>query len=73
MGPDFIIALLVTMLVAQQAFYLWTIQRLVNKLMSRNFFEYRQAETGTQSMPKINIGNDVPDEDMGVLSDFRLG
>jgi hypothetical protein len=67
-----VIVILAALCLAQQVFYTWTIHRFVNKLMSRNFFEYRQAEVGMQSQPKIQVGDDTPDEDFGRLSDFRI-
>jgi len=53
----------------------WTIytQRLVNKLMSRNFYEYQQTlgVRSTHDKNVVQVPTDVPD-DLGILQDFRL-
>lgn len=44
-------------------------QKLVDKLMSRNFSEYQHSQTLTQSKPSIKIDNELP-EDLRQLNDM---
>lgn len=61
-----IVAALVFLLIIQQLFWSITTHRLVNKLMCRNYFEYKQAEQAFTPQPqKIQIPD--PEEDMGIL------
>ncbi len=59
---------LVVLLGAQQAFYMFQVQRLIDKLMSRNYFEFKQAEQPIiQRKPTVDQS---PDEDIGSLAEF---
>lgn len=51
----------------QQWFFTREIQKLIDKLMSRNFAEYQQVvNPPPQEPPRINL-NDEPQEDLRVL------
>jgi hypothetical protein len=66
--PVIILALL---LLFQQAYWSRQVQKLVDKLMSRNYTEYEQAKSQSQPLmaPSIVIP-DAPD-DMGALGDYK--
>lgn len=55
-------------LVIREAIYQYSMQRLVNKLMSRNYYEFKSAEKleeRREIAPKVD--NDMP-EDLGELN-----
>ncbi len=42
------VVILSAIVVGQQAFYMWQVHKLINKLMSRDFFSYKQTLTPPQ-------------------------
>lgn len=59
---EFIVVFLVILLIIQQCFYMWQTNKLVNKLMSRNYGEYLATEQSIKSQPNI-IKMQVPVDD----------
>lgn len=62
---------LIVMLLLQQAFWMFHTQKLSNKLMSRNYAEYLQAQASaknTAAAPPLPPREPV--EDLGALSSF---
>jgi hypothetical protein len=67
-----LIALLVFMVV-QQGLHMYQTNRLVNKLMSRNYHEFQVAEKSGKIFPnqsKLKYEEDLP-EDLRPLEEFR--
>lgn len=62
------IAVLCALLAAQQIFYLWQIQKLVDKLMSRSYTEYATAKVPPI---KVEVPADPP-EDLRTLQEFSM-
>ena len=63
---------LVGLIVFQQIYFMRQIQKLVDKLMSKSFAEYKQAEK--PAIVKKRQENLLPEymkEDMGPLSEFQ--
>lgn len=72
MNPDFIIAILLGYLLIRELVFHFSTQRLINKLMSRNYGEYQLAEAYGKKRnepPRIKIPNDDI-EDFGSLSNI---
>lgn len=67
----YISLVLVGLLIFQQVYYTLMINKLVNKLMSRSYHEYVQADNlpNRQDVPKVRI-DDEHYEDMGQLAEF---
>jgi hypothetical protein len=63
-------AVLALAFLASNVFWAWNSHVLMNKLMSRNYLDYKVADLQKAEKPKkINATADVYD-DMGPLSDF---
>lgn len=63
-------SVLAVLLLASNAFWAYTVHKLINKLMSRNYFEFKDAELKTEEKPKT-IKVPVEDhEDFGGLSEL---
>lgn len=60
--------ILIAIIVAQQGFYLWQIQKLLDKAMSRSYTEYTQAKRPPK--PRGEAIDSSPDEDLGALQEF---
>ncbi len=70
MTLDFsIVITLVGLLVFQQVYFMRQVQKLLDKLMSRSYTEYKAAEKPV-SRPAKQIYS--PAEDMGPLQDFSI-
>lgn len=61
-----IIVLLSALLVAQQVFWLANVQRLVNKMLSKNYAEYVQAEMIKSPLPVRDENKDK----ISLMDDF---
>jgi len=71
MSEQFLIGILIGLLVVQQFFYLMQIHKLLNKLMSRNYFDYEKSKP--QDVIKVKMpAAQEPLEDFGVLKGFEL-
>lgn len=70
MSGEIILTTMVSLLVYQQWFYLREIQKLVDKLMSRDFGEYNRTANPAPKI-KIKLPEAVP-EDMGALKEFGI-
>jgi hypothetical protein len=68
---EILFAVLVAVIIFQHIFYSWQIHKLVNKLMSRNYFEYEQSLKPQDVRIKLPTENEVP-EDLRVLQGFEL-
>lgn len=56
---------LLAVIVLQQLFYMRQVQKLVDKLMSRNYAEYSQSEKFQKTEPRVNINQfEEPLEDI---------
>jgi hypothetical protein len=68
---EMIVATLVALIVVQQAVFLLSIHKLVNKVMSGNYADYaaseNQRKVSKQKIIKVPL---PPEEDLGVLNDF---
>lgn len=60
-----IIILLVCLIVIQQCFYSWQINKLINKAMSKNYAEYEQVKTlaAKQKVVQGGINIQLPKDD----------
>lgn len=61
--------LLAGYIVVREIFFMYTTNKLINKLMSRNYHEYKAAETIDQKPVNQFIQPEDP-MDMGALSEF---
>jgi hypothetical protein len=61
---------LLGLLVYQQVYYSRQIHKLIDKLMSRNYHEYKQAERPPEPF-KVKLAPEETPEDMGALMDFN--
>lgn len=68
-----IIIILAALLVVQQLFWAIQTHRLMNKLMSRNYHEYKQTEQAFEAKPKAIVAQEEDLEDLGVLEGFGIG
>lgn len=66
------LVLLLIYTIAREVFFLYSINKLVNKLMSRNFAEYNHITQGqpVHVDPVVKVFDDA--EDLGVLQDLGL-
>jgi hypothetical protein len=71
MTETVIIAVLILIIAFQAAFYSFQINKLLNKLMSRNYFEYEQANKPQDVKVQLPKPDEVP-EDLRVLQGFEL-
>lgn len=60
---------LLCLVALQQIFFMWQIQKLVDKVMSRSYTEYVKAKETTP--PGVKIDPDVP-EDLRSLQEFQI-
>lgn len=61
---------LAVLLLASNAFWAWQVHRLVNKLMSRNYFEFKEAGKPAEK-EKVNVQKFVEHpEDYGGISEL---
>lgn len=59
------------LLIASNVYWAWSTHALINKLMSRNFFEYQEARVTTdKAKKKVNTVPFAVD-DMGSMSEFN--
>jgi hypothetical protein len=56
-----IILVLVLLLIGQQCFYMWQTQKLLNKIMSRNYVEYAQVNSSLGPKPEQGFRVQLPD------------
>ena len=68
------VVILLTYIVGREIFYLYTVNKLMNKLMSRNYHEFKMAENvGKTTQPKIQATlNEEMHEDLGALVNIGL-
>lgn len=67
-----IIILLLAFTIIREVLFQYSMQKLVNKVMSRNFVEYQHAEaTTTVKRPTITVSQDEP-EDLRTLQGFTM-
>lgn len=52
------------------AFLMHQMQKLVDKVMSRNYGEYVQGQVMTSPAPTAKIDMDDPPEDLNIMKDF---
>lgn len=53
--------------IAREVIFVHTLNKMVNKLMSRNYHEYKAAEEVYKPQVKIHVPNE-PVDDLGALS-----
>lgn len=70
-SPEAMILTLVVAIAYQQWFYSRQIQKLVDKLMSRNYADYQHAQTPTAPVVRIPTEAEPP-EDLRTLQEFQL-
>jgi hypothetical protein len=66
MGESLLITFLFGLLLFQQIFWSYVVHQLVNKLMSRNYFEFKQADQAFDPKPHRIIEPEAA-EDLGAL------
>jgi hypothetical protein len=65
-------AVLIAVIIAQHFFYMREINKLINKLMSRDYFDYSRAEKPLAEQPKKDAPPELP-EDLSILqNNFQL-
>lgn len=70
MTTDIVITVLASSLVVLCAFFMWQIQKLLDKLMSRSYTEYTRAQEPIVKPPVLRLEEDEQ-EDLGPLSEFQ--
>lgn len=70
MSEQYVSLGLVVLLIFQQVYSTITINRLVNKLMSRNYGEYMQSQVHTPDRLNVKLNED-PAEDLNAI--FNIG
>lgn len=69
------VATLLCLLGFQQAFFMWQIHKLVNKLMSRDLYDYKHATKKPKPTPDLTKGARLPlisDDEAGILQSFEV-
>lgn len=66
------VILLSCIILFQHVLFLTQIHRLVDKLMSRNYLEYRSAQEPLAKRMEVNLPQETPD-DLRPLQEFSLG
>lgn len=68
---NFIVVSLLVYCLAREFFYQWSMQKLLNKFMSRNYYDYKISEdVGKMSQGlKIKEEDEIP-EDLTILNEF---
>ncbi len=61
---------IIALLFLSNAFWAWNTQKLINKLMSRNYFEFKDASLKSEEKPKTIIRHHDDTEDFGALSEL---
>jgi hypothetical protein len=65
-------AVLILVIIAQHFFYMREINKLINKLMSRDYFDYSRVEKPLAEKPKKDAAPELP-EDLSILQNhFQL-
>lgn len=69
-----IIGLLLFIVIGQQVFFMWQIQKLVNKLMSRDFHSYNHTVSPPPIMGGFNVQlpDDGPDRIQELNRSFKM-
>lgn len=71
---DNVVWALLGFILAREVICAYTTNKLINKLMSRNYNDYEQAkESYKPKRDKAPVANLEPVEDLGVLRDYSLG
>ncbi len=65
---EFVIASLVGLNLVQFVFWMWQVQKLLNKLMSRNYYDY--VET-SQLKPDVKAGPEFVDPEHDALTELN--
>jgi len=66
-----VVGILLAFIIIREAMHQFAIQKLLNKLMSRNYHEYEAGKEAYKPQIKIARREEIP-EDLGVLSDSTL-
>lgn len=70
---DIVIISLVISLILSNAFWMFQVQRLVNKLMCRDFPEYQRVRhEPVKKRPEPQMFHVEPIEDLSVLDNFKI-
>lgn len=67
----FLVVLQAACIVAQHIFYSREIHALLNKLMSRDYAEYKRANDPIAAPPRAEAMPPIP-EDLSILNNFQL-
>ena len=70
-SQDIAILVLSALLLIQQVYWSVQVHKLVDKLMSRNYHEYKQAEGQTLPMVAPSIILPESEDDLGSLGDYK--
>lgn len=58
------------LLIISNAFWAWNTHKLLNKLMSRNYFEFKDVALKSEEKPKTILRHHDDIEDFGALSEL---
>ena len=68
---EFVIAGLLLYTLCREAFFLYSMHKLVNKLMSRNYHEYKSADEVYKPRERqAEQPDNTPIQDVGILDDY---
>lgn len=65
---ELVIGTLILLVVGQQAYYGFIVNKLINKLMSRNYGEYEASKPAKQDL-KVKLDQGIP-EDLAYLNNM---
>ena len=69
-----VLPVLLCYLIVRECFYIYSTNKLLDKLMSRNYNEYQYTKNlgkALEPSPKIKVQEEIP-EDLGPLHNFGL-
>lgn len=67
---EFVIVGLLIYTISREALYLYSTNKLLNKLMSRNYHEYKSAEEIYKPRQQAQMPDNEPIEGIGIMDDF---
>ncbi len=68
---DLALIIVSILLIASNAYWAWQTQVLINKLMSRNYYEFKEASVTTEK-PRKKIVTDPFVDDLSSMSEFNI-
>ena len=68
---DSLVVGLIVYCLLREVFFLYSTQKLINKIMSRDYNTYKMAESGPSHEPATYKGIEEEPEDLGTLQAFN--